>query len=104
MGAGPSGVHMAMSLKDMGYSKVVIFEKSNRVGGKSYDIPFDGAPLPLGTVFGEPNYRSPGNYVPLAKKYGLGTTIPLIGAGEWMLVPGTANFTKYGPTIPIKRF
>merc|ERR1712226_1284884 len=86
---------MALKLKLKGYTKVVIFEKSNRVGGKSYDIPFDGTPLPLGTVFGEPNYRSPGNYVPLAEKYGFGETIPLVGAGEWRWVPGTANFTKY---------
>ena len=77
--AGPSGVHMAMSLKDKGYTKLVVFEKSNRVGGKSYDIPFDGASLPLGTVFGEPNYRNPGNYVPLAKKYGLGAMTFKIG-------------------------
>ena len=97
VGAGPSGVHMAMSLKDKGYGKVVVFEKSNRVGGKSYDIPFNGASLPLGTVFGEPNYRNPGNFIPLANKYGLGETIPLIANGEWRWVPGTANFTKLGP-------
>ena len=89
---------MAMSLKNLGYTRIVIFEKTNRVGGKSYDIPYDGAYLPLGTVFGDANYRRPGNYLPLANKYGHGGTIPVFPSAEWRWVPGTANFTKFSST------
>jgi NADPH-dependent glutamate synthase beta subunit-like oxidoreductase len=44
VGAGPAGVHMASRLKQMGYTilhgytKTVLFERSDRVGGKSLII------------------------------------------------------------------
>ena len=38
VGAGPPGVHMGMRLKQLGHDNVTIFEKSNKVGGKSYDV------------------------------------------------------------------
>ena len=54
VGAGPSGVHMAMRLKKLGYQDVVIFEKSNRVGGKSYDVKYRGVYYPMGTMASRP--------------------------------------------------
>ena len=56
IGAGPAGIHMAMKLKKLGHSDVTIFEKSNRVGGKSNDVKFRGASYPIGTIFLEPTY------------------------------------------------
>ena len=38
VGAGPAGVHMASRLKQMGYTKTVLFERSDRVGGKSLTL------------------------------------------------------------------
>ena len=70
MGAGPAGVHMALQLKKQGYEKITIFEKSGRVGGKSYDIQYHGVKYSLGTTFLEPDYFE--SVVPLAKKYNAG--------------------------------
>ena len=38
VGAGPSGVHMASRLKQLGYTKITLLERSDRVGGKSLTI------------------------------------------------------------------
>ncbi len=38
VGAGPSGIHMAYSLKEEGFRNVKILEKSNRIGGKSVHV------------------------------------------------------------------
>ena len=70
VGAGPSGVHMAMKLKKMGHKDVTIFEKTDRVGGKSYDVKYRGVYYPMGTIFAEPSYFD--NMVPLAREYGVG--------------------------------
>jgi len=50
VGAGPAGVHMAYSLKKKGYSDVVIYEKSDRVGGKTYSKIHDDIAHELGTT------------------------------------------------------
>ena len=68
VGAGPSGLHMALMLKRRGYTDLTIYEKSGRVGGKSYDINYRGVSNPLGTVFLEPSYFD--NFVPLAREFG----------------------------------
>lgn len=68
VGAGPSGIHMALSLKKKGYNKVTIYEKTNRVGGKSYDINYQGVAQAQGTIFLTPSYFD--TVVPLAKQYG----------------------------------
>eukprot|EP00948_MAST-09A_sp_MAST-9A-sp1_P003911 g3911.t1 len=38
IGAGPAGIHMAYELQKKGFTNIVLLEKSNRVGGKSYTI------------------------------------------------------------------
>ena len=73
VGAGPSGVYTAMKLKKLGYQDVTIYEKSFRVGGKSYNVEVRGASYPLGTIFVEPNYFE--NIVPLAREYDAGDLI-----------------------------
>mmetsp|Transcript_82235 Transcript_82235/g.129453 ORF Transcript_82235/g.129453 Transcript_82235/m.129453 type:complete len:611 (-) Transcript_82235:16-1848(-) len=38
IGAGPAGIHLASRLKKLGFDKVTLLERSERVGGKSYTI------------------------------------------------------------------
>ena len=70
VGAGPAGIHMGLSLKNKGYKKIRIFEKSNRVGGKSYDVQLEGSYRAQGTIFLSTDYRE--NLVKLAETYGVG--------------------------------
>ena len=60
---------MSLSLKKLGYSDVVVLEKSGRVGGKSYDIKYRDVEYSLGTSFLEPDYFE--DVVPLAAPAGL---------------------------------
>ena len=70
VGAGPAGIHMGLSLKNKGYKKIRIFEKSNRMGGKSYDVQLEGSYRAQGTIFLSTDYRE--NLVKLAKTYDVG--------------------------------
>ena len=76
IGAGPAGIHMSQRLKKLGHKNIKIFEKTNRVGGKSFDIKYRGTEQPQGTIFFEANYFD--NLVPLAQEY---------GAGEYVRIP-----------------
>jgi len=71
---------MALMLKKRGYTDLTIYEKTDRVGGKSYDINYRGAPNVMGTVFLEPSYFD--NFVPLAREYGA-DLVPLPAANPW---------------------
>ena len=42
VGAGPAGVHLALRLKEKGYTRVELLEKTSRVGGKCEDISHGG--------------------------------------------------------------
>ena len=77
VGAGPAGIDMALRLKDKGYSKITMFEKTGRVGGKSYDTQINGVYRPQGTIFITADYFD--NIVKLAKRYHVGElkAIPL---------------------------
>ena len=94
VGAGPAGVHMALELKNHGYENVQIFEKSGRVGGKSYDIQYRGVKYSLGTTFLEPDYFE--SVIPLAKKYNAGDlhSIPSIKVYPNNNSTGGANFSS----------
>ena len=70
IGAGPAGIHMAVSLKEKGYQNIKIFEKTGRVGGKSYDTQIEGIYRPQGTCFLTADYFE--NFIELAKKYNVG--------------------------------
>ena len=70
VGAGPAGLHMAVRLRDHGYEKLVIFEKSGRVGGKSYDTQYDSFYRPQGSLMLYVEYFD--TMVKLAKRYGVG--------------------------------
>ena len=71
---------MALELKNRGYTDLTIYEKTGRVGGKSYDINYRGVPNVLGTSFLEPSYFD--NFVPLAREYGA-DLVPLPPGNPW---------------------
>ena len=70
---------MAMKLKKLGYKDIILYEKSGRVGGKSYDVDFKGVPNAMGTIFLEPTYFD--NLVPLAREYGAAEIVDLPPVG-----------------------
>ena len=75
VGAGAAGIHMALSLKKRGYNRVTIFEKTNRVGGKSYDVKYKGLSQPMSTLYLLPDYFD--TFVPVAREYGQGNLRPI---------------------------
>jgi hypothetical protein len=81
VGAGPAGVHMALRLKEKGYTKVDLLEKTFRVGGKCEDITHGGVPNPLGAIFAVASYFD--NLIPLAEKYGLGEVVSIPSQTVW---------------------
>ena len=56
VGAGPAGVHMALRLKEKGYTRVDLLEKTSRVGGKCEDVKHGGVPNPQGAIFAAASY------------------------------------------------
>lgn len=58
LGGGASGLTLARTLADLGFSRVVVFEREAAVGGKSCTIEVDGRPHDLGATMGVPiDYR-----------------------------------------------
>ena len=85
VGAGPAGVHMSLTLKQKGYSNVTMFEKSGRVGGKSFDVNLEsGSYHPQGAFVFTSDYFT--NLVSLAEKYGV---------GEYAVIPGSGVSESY---------
>ncbi len=68
VGAGPSGLTAASTLKELGYKNVTVFEKESRVGGKVYSYRSPVGTTELGAVFASPDYT---NVLGLAKKYNI---------------------------------
>ena len=77
VGAGPAGIHMALSLKDQGYKQITMFEKTGRAGGKIKDLQFDGYYHAHGASFTDKF----SNIVGLAKRYNVGETHPVYSPG-----------------------
>lgn len=50
IGAGPSGLSAADTLKQLGYRNVTVFEQDTRVGGKVYSVPTGAGVVELGAV------------------------------------------------------
>jgi len=80
VGAGPAGLHMAVSLKKKGIADLVILEATGRVGGKNLDITFQGVThnyMALG-----PSYFK--TFLPLAKEYGSAALTQINWANIWL--------------------
>jgi hypothetical protein len=80
VGAGPSGLMAARTLGSLGYTKVTVFEKNARVGGKVWSLKQAGQVSELGAVFASPDYKL---VLGLADQYG----IPYVpyGSGQAIL-------------------
>jgi len=83
VGAGAAGIHMAISLKKKNYKKVVVFEKSGRIGGKCFDINYRGTPQAQGADFLEANYFNEDSFVPVLKEYGLDDLVRVPPTDIW---------------------
>ena len=81
VGAGPAGLHMALRLKQKGYTKVNILEKTFRVGGKCEDIAHGGVPNPQGGIFAVASYFK--NFISLAEKYDVGEVVKIPPQTVW---------------------
>ena len=93
IGAGPSGIHMALLLKEKGFTNVRILEKTNGVGGKSKTIQYRGAPQELGSVYLTKDYEE---VFALAKKYVPNSLVDSITASVWMDgLPGPITYPDY---------
>lgn len=98
VGAGASGIHMAISLKKRNYENVVILEKSGRVGGKSFDINYKGIPQAQGPLFIGPNYFNEDNLVPVLEEYGLNDLVEIKPYDIW--TTNSAKDPRSKLTIP----
>ena len=58
IGAGAAGLTAALTLSDMGYQQVTVFEASDQVGGKINSISVDGRAYELGAAFILPGFET----------------------------------------------
>ena len=56
IGGGPAGLSAGMYLEKKGYENYVIFEKSDRVGGKCWSPTYKGKRYEMGAIMGVPSY------------------------------------------------
>ena len=56
IGAGPAGLSAAMYLKEAGYTSVVVFEKSDQIGGKCHSLAYRGSQYDMGANLTTPRY------------------------------------------------
>ncbi len=67
IGAGPAGLHVAKLLKNRGFKNIVIFEKTNRLGGKVYTLKHDSQVYEMGACYVSVDYPL---VLKLAEEYG----------------------------------
>jgi hypothetical protein len=99
VGAGPAGLHVASRLKHLGFTKITLFEKTDRVGGKSLTIYRNAAGQPceqelvdgtmdtsdcvaheMGTCYLHNGYH---HVRWLLEEYGLKSVVPPEGRAVW---------------------
>ena len=68
VGAGASGLTAALTLKDLGYRNVTVFEKETDVGGKIHSFKLGDLRAELGAVFASPDYKT---VLSLADRFGV---------------------------------
>ena len=63
--------------------KVIVFEKSSRIGGKCYDIQYRGTPQAQGADFLEANYFNADSLIPFLEEYGLADIVQVTPTDIW---------------------
>lgn len=85
LGAGASGLTLARTLADLGFDRVVIFEREQKVGGKSCTVDIDGRAHDLGATMGVPiDYK---HVTGFSRAAGIATT-PFPREEHWSLETG----------------
>ena len=82
VGAGPAGIHMAYLLKKKGFQNINVYEKSDRIGGKSLTVTHRDTFHEMGTCYTNPDYEK--NVIALAKEYGLWEPVSIPSANVWL--------------------
>lgn len=94
VGAGPSGIHMALSLKERHFTNIVILERNQFVGGKSWTKNYRGTAHEMGSVYLAPDYAE--NVIPLVNKYTPGNLVFLPPSSVWLDdFPGPITYEMY---------
>jgi len=83
---------MALSLKDKGFSDVVIFERERYIGGKALDTVVEEIAHPLGAIWLDRRWTS---YQQLADRFGLGENVPVPPVGLWH------SYTRAGSLLSV---
>lgn len=93
VGAGPGGIHMALLLKEKGFTNVQVLEKTDQIGGKSISVEYRGAVHEMGTVYLSKDYQM---IKDLVKKYVPGDITPFPPATVWLdNIKTPVNFDLY---------
>ena len=94
VGAGPAGIHMAYLLKKKGFQNVGVYEKTDRIGGKSLTVEHRNTFHEMGTCYTQPDYDE--NIIALAKEYGLWDPVELPSDKIWPdTFPAPINYSSY---------
>ena len=97
LGAGASGLTLARSLTDLGFDRVVIFERAAQVGGKSCTVDIDGRPHDLGATMGVPiDYK---HVLAASREAGIATQ-PFPLEEHWSLQTGTTRALNRKRELP----
>jgi len=93
IGAGPAGIHMALLLKEKGFTNVQVLEKTSRLGGKSQSIEYRSTVHDIGTVYLSKDYQI---IKDLSQKYVPNDITPFPPASVWLdNVTAPIEFTRY---------
>ena len=94
VGAGPSGIHMALSLKERHFTNIVILEQNDFVGGKSWTINYRDTAHEMGSIYLAPDYAD--NVIPLVQKYTPDDLVILPPSSVWLDdLPGPITYESY---------
>ncbi len=91
IGGGVAGLSAAYRLNQKGYTNVVVFEKSNRVGGKVSTFFYDGLAYETGAIVVSPHFT---DFIKLAREVGI----------EIKGYPGEFSYFENGDHMSHKQF
>jgi predicted NAD/FAD-dependent oxidoreductase len=97
LGGGASGLTLARTLADLGFDRIVVFEREPTVGGKSCTVDIDGRPHDLGATMGVPiDYK---HVVGFSREAGIETTrFPV--EEHWSLATGQVRALNRKRELP----